>query len=371
MNILPFIAKHPDFELVPSPDLFFSSVNFDYTEFDQSGFYRRVDSPHYYIYQIKKKDRQHLGVLAGLDLEDYKKGKVLKHEHTIESKKQETIQKTLKRGAMIKPILLGYPNRKKINSLLSKYIQSNKPLIDTTIKKNNEIHQIWKISDPKTSKSLAEHFSIIDHVYIADGHHRSATMEILSRQKIDLLNTKQIYCALFPFEDLDIHAYNRVIDYEPTLKKTHFIAKLSQYCDITILEKYKIWPKKEREFVLLMNYEYYYLRWKKNLLQKEKNKLITDSYLFNKYIMNNILNITDVRHNPNITYIRGTKGPEGVMDAVQKTEFRLGFILHPLAKRTFIRTAYNGNILPPKSTWFEPRMRNGILVMDLTHKTRK
>ena len=135
MRIYPFKAKHPKFNLIPSPDLFFSTVNYDYSEFDASGFYQTEKRNYIYIYQIEKKETKHLGVLAALDVEDYRSGHVLKHEHTIDSKKQDTIQKTLHREAMIKPILLGYPNRKRLRNLLLKYINSNQPYIETKINK--------------------------------------------------------------------------------------------------------------------------------------------------------------------------------------------------------------------------------------------
>ncbi len=365
MHIKPFKAKYPNFDLIPSPDLFFSTVNFDYAEFENSGFYKNADKEHIYIYRISKTNQSQLGVYAALDIEDYRKGAVLKHEHTIESKTQETIQKTLRRSAMIKPILLGYPNRKRIKNILVKYIESHPPMIDTRIKKSGEKHQIWKVEKTQSAKKIMDAFGQIDHVYIADGHHRSATMDILNRQGYSELNTDHIYCAMFPFEDLDIHAYNRVVDYNPTIKKTHIIARLSAHFEIDILDKYKIWPQAQHEIILLMNYEYYRLRWKKELLKIEKPHTL-DTYLFNKYVISGIFDIADVRSDPRISYIRGTKGPQGVMEQVQKAEYRMGFVLYPLSKSDFVRTAYHGNVLPPKSTWFEPRMRNGMLVMDLS-----
>ncbi len=369
MEIFPFQAWYPNFDLIASPDSFFASVKEEYVTYKQSGFFNQLKEKNLFFYQIKSYNRTYTGLIACTNVQEYENGCILKHESTLSAKEQKMIQLFMQRKAIVKPILLAYPSVKDINDLIFEYIRAHTPLFTTFFEQEQQEHFLWKVSDDLIIQKIKNCFQQkIKFTYIADGHHRTTTMTLLNQRlknNLEYGDYNQLMVALFGSDQLDILEYNRVIEGLNECSPTVFIAKLSQVFDIRILKRPEK-PVKKHEITLFINREWYKLTWKQSVLMEfAREKAILDVALLNKKVIKEILDIEDVRFDQRIHYIAGTKGLEGMQEATIKSKNRIGFYLYPVQLSELMALADMRQLLPPKSTWFEPRIKNGLLVKSL------
>ena len=366
MRIRPFQAIYPNFDIIASIDSFFKTVKYDYRQYEESGFFQKASDDAVYIYQIQTRIGKHRGIVATVDIEDYTEGNILKHEDTLSTKEQSMMNLLLERKAMIKPVLLSYPGKESINTVIEDTINNN-PLYRIRFENNGDVHQVWKITNGQTISKLQKAFKTVKKTYIADGHHRCSTSARLhsnAHVTHPNLNFSQLLSVFFSFDQLIIHDYNRVIEILNEITPTALIAEISKYCDIKRKVK-PFRPKRKHELSLFINREWYKLKWKKKVLNKyNKEGIVLDSSLVNDLIMTRIMKIEDVRSDKRITYIEGTKKADGIRDACIKNENRIGLGLYPVSIAEFQELSDNGIMLPPKSTWFEPRIKNGMISQD-------
>ncbi|MBK9255151.1 MAG: DUF1015 domain-containing protein [Saprospiraceae bacterium] len=366
MNITPFYASYPNKALIASPESFFTDVSKEYLNFKKSGFFLKNEIPGIYIYEIKSNQQTYTGIITGNDISDYEKGKILGHENTIASKEQEMLQLTLLRKAMIKPVLLGYDSPPEIDSFIEDFKATENVFMEFSLPQVNEQHSVWLIRSNEKIKELKSLFN--KHVpcaYIADGHHRTSTAVKLLKGNYLQDNPDQIsiLAAYFPFRDLKIFEYNRVVDVLAGITPTRFIALLSTYTDIKPM-KNKRKASGKFEMTMFMRKEWFSLKWKKKIIQKFTQGHLLDVELFNYYILGKILKIDDVRTNAKIKYVDGTIGPDAIQNVVNSNDHLVGFCLYPVSVEEIKTVSSANEVLPPKSTWFEPRMKNGILVKE-------
>ena len=208
----------------------------------------------------------------------------------------------------------------------------------------------------------------IPETYIADGHHRSAASALLYsriKKKKKINPYEDLLCAFFQEDQLEIYDYNRIVDASGDITITQFMAKLSQVFDFEILNK-PAKPKRKHEIVMFVYKEWFLLKWKPEILKKYKNqKIILDARLLDEHVLKNILGIKDVKTDTRIKYVSGTIGIEAIRTKTLKSESKVGFCLYPAQMSDLLTTADEGGVMPPKSTWFEPRMKNGLIVQEL------
>lgn len=365
MQILPFKADYPNKALIASPESFFRDVSREYINFRNSGFFLRCNVPAIYIYEISANKHVYTGIVTGNDVSDYEQNHILGHEDTIASKEQAMLQLTLLRRAMIKPVLLGYDHSPEIDAFTDQYKSQQKVFFEILLPEAGELHRYWQVSDQENISALKKLFA--DHIpeaYIADGHHRTSTaVRLLKDQYLsDTEERISVLAAYFPFRDLEIFEFNRVVDVLSSMSPAVFIARLSKYLRITPVKSAKK-PAKKHTITMYLGKEWFTLEWKGNLFTKSGEKDETlDTELFNTYILQKILKIKDVRTESKIIYTEGMSGTEGIQNIVQTNEHYVGFCLYPLTKEEMKAASKAGKNLPPKSTWFEPRMKNGLLV---------
>jgi len=369
MHIKPFKAIFPNLEYVTSNDSFFGSVKEDYPEYANSGFFNKSDIPAIYIYKIKGEDRQYTGIISSTKIEDYLDGLIKKHEFTIAAKEQRQLQLLLRRKAIVKPILLTYPDVPEINDLTQYIIDNERPIFDIEFEEERTQHLIWAVSNPELSYLFQDLFDKhIPYAYIADGHHRTSTNALLY-QRAKTPEQKEKYntllSAFFPASQIDIYDFNRVVDLDDDISLSYFMARLSAIFDITSLDG----PQKPRgkfEITLHLNkQECYRLEWKTEILEQYKQEdVLLDCALLDEWVLKGILQIVDLKENLQINYVQGPKGLEGVLKKVQKSERSIGFCLYPVQFEEMVTLVSSGKVLPPKSTWFEPRMKNGLVVLE-------
>ncbi len=360
MQLLPFRATLPRLEFVTSPQAFFDSVKEDYIELAESGFFATEAQDGFFIYQIEKNAKLYTGIIAMIDMAKHNSEEVIPHEKTLAKKEQRQITLLLKRKATVKPILLTYPPVDQI-SFLQHQLSQDQPHVSVYFQDQQEKHSLWAIYDTPSQQQIHDLFErLVPKTFIADGHHRCATAKRLSNGKQNSPFSK-VLCGLFPSTELEIHDFNRVIDAFTDCSPTYFMARLSQYCDIKPLEAaYK--PSQKHELVLLVQKEWYQLRWKPFILdQVGYQGDVLDTQLINDIILHQILGIRNVSSNPRVRYIEGPKGLQGIYQATQEKPYRIGLAMYPIQAEELFRLTSGKTILPAKSTWFEPRLKNGIV----------
>ncbi len=368
MHIVPFKAIFPNLDYLQSVDGFFSTVKEDYPEYMESGFFSRTEKEAIYLYQIRRQNRQFTGVICSSKIEDYLNGFIKKHEFTIASKEQRQLHLLLRRKAIVKPILLTYPDVPEIEDLIQNILSNYEPDFNIEFSEEGAHHLIWTVTHPDLIATFQDLFE--KHVpfsYIADGHHRTSTSALLynraktpeQRQKYNAL-----LCAFFPASQIDIYDFNRVVELDD-MSMSSFLVQLSAVFDMKPIEKAR---KPEGKFEIIMHIapdEWYSLKWKVKILElyKDKNVLL-DCALLDEWVLKGILNMENLKENLLISYVEGPKDLQGIEKKVRKNNQAIGFSLYPVHFDEMVALVDQGEVLPPKSTWFEPRMKNGLVVLE-------
>ncbi len=366
MKIYPFKGSHPKVELITSPGSFFSNIKHQYREYKENNIYEDLSKESFFVYQIKSGKLNHLGLLTLTDVKDMSTGKVLKHEKTLAAKEQQMMHLLLQRKAFVKPVLLGFHSNKKIDGLMKK-AKRKKPLIKFSIDNTKEEHSIWQVSNPEQIDMIQKHFAKIKKAYIGDGHHRSTTVKLLSESKqigAEALKYKSLYTAYFPFDQLKICDYNRVVDINEILPLSEFIIGLSKYFELEPIDG-PLRPKKKHHLTFFIDGKWYKAKWKVKYIDKKKGKVLLDSALVNKHVFGSVLGIEDVRVDTRISYFGGTQPLTKIESSVKKKDIGIGICIPPVTVKELTALADKKQTLPPKSTWFLPRLKSGIVTKDL------
>ena len=369
MHLFPFKAIYPNLDLIASPDTFFANVRVEYPTYRKHGFFRECKDESLYIYRIVDPSRNYTGIVTCVSIHDYLNGMIKRHENTLPPKEQQQTELLLARKAVVKPVLLTYHPVEAIYAFSEDLILSQKPFFEIYFEADKQLHQFWNVADPNQIfllKALFEQY--VPTSYIADGHHRTSTLahmyEVSKGGPMESAYDR-ILCAFFPSSELEIMDYNRVVEGLEDISFTTFMAQLSQIMDIEVLTKPSR-PREKHEMVMFINQEWFRLQWRRRLMESfQGDEVLLDVQLLNELILEKILGISDVRTDERVKYIEGRQGIKGVSERVGKDINRVGFFLYPVSMDDFMRIADEDQILPPKSTYFEPRMRNGVLVQGI------
>ncbi len=366
MHILPFKALYPNMELIPAPEYFFATVREEFPEYHKSGFFRKAPAAGFYIYQIECAHRHYWGLVACVDLRDYAEGAIRKHEQTIADHEQKQMQLVLHRNASVKPVLLTYPHRPTIRQWLEQQAGSSLPMLEVHFEQEQQHHRIWAVHQSENLQTIRTLFlEQVPVAYIADGHHRLATAALV-HEKLDTTYDKEKYgvliAAFFSTAELEILDFNRVVYALEDMDVATFVAKLSQVFDIEILEVAQR-PGCKHELTMFLHGHWYRLSWRAHVLaQSASGAGMLDAALLNDWVLKRILGIENVRNDPRIDYVEGPRGLEGLRKRALRDDRNAAFALYPIQIEDLLALADMGEVLPPKSTWFEPRMKNGMLV---------
>jgi uncharacterized protein (DUF1015 family) len=365
MRIHPFQALYPNFDFIASPDSFCEDAKFAFKEFKQHGFFEKSAQDALYIYQIEARGRKHTGIIGLNEIADFTEGHIKKHEKTLSEKEQQQMQLFLKWDAVLKPVLLAYKPVPEIQEWLKAFIKKHKPLYATTFEKDGQTHRMWAITDGNEVKYLQNIFEQqVKRCYIADGHHRTTTVALLNERLSEKRNDfdfAHLFSAWFSSDELQILDFNRVIDALEDISISRFIISLAEVCDLKVLDE-PTKPKRKHEMTMCLEGEWYQLSWRKEVLAKYKKQITLDAELLNELIISNILDIKDVRNDTRIAYVEGAKGTAGMIKEAGKNKSKVGFMLYPVTFEDMMQMADKDLSLPPKSTYFEPRIKSAMLV---------
>ena len=338
-----------------------------YLEFKEEQVFIQDDKACFYAYQIiNREGEKFLGIIAAASAEDYEKNIIKKHEDTI-SEKEETFKEYLKTvGFNAEPVLLTYPDNNIIKETLTLISKERAEYEFTTTYRDT--HYLWKIEDEATITLLQNEFDNMDCLYIADGHHRSASSYLLSKdlEKENKGNTshKFFMSYLIPESDLRIYEFNRLLKDLNGLSKEEFLIKLDEWYRIENRGQEYYKPSKPHHFSMYLEGEFYSLYLRKTQYNFENALEELDAQLLYKTILQPILGIEDLRTDTRIEYSDGKKDIVFLKSKVDSGEFKVGFGLYPASTEQMKKIADQNLTMPPKSTFISPKLRSGITIYE-------
>jgi uncharacterized protein (DUF1015 family) len=369
MQIYPLPLLLPELDLIPSLSEVCTNAKDDFRAYVDRGWYRETAEAGFYIYRIEDKGRQHTGILALNDVADYKNGHIKKHEKTLAAREAEYHLLLRDWQAVIKPVLMTYPAQPVVSDWMAEYTRNHNPDFTAEFGKDHEQHFLWAVTGAEDIRTLQQLFAtVIPDVYIADGHHRTSTIANFSdRPEIvaEKLDFSRIFCAFFADDQLDILGYHRVLSVETPDGAVGLIAQLETHFHLKKLEAPRL-PAHKRELVVIAGDAV----WSLDLsATAEEASHVLDATLLNDLILSNLAGIEDPRKDKRIMYSEGAKGITGVKTIIADAPAsRVGFLLFPVAFSDLFYISDQGESLPPKSTWFEPRIKSGLTVQSLVVK---
>ena len=341
----------------------FKSVRTRYEEFKHEEILNQEDVPVFYLYEIQSKNQVYSGIIAGTAVEDYQNNVIKKHEDTLEYRVEYFKDYLHQTGFNTEPVLITYPE----NLALKKWISSRKHKRPVYLfsSLNKEKHTLWRINDEAEINWLQQQFAGMDSLYIADGHHRSASAELLYEQDKASGNENINYFMSFLIceTDLKIYEYNRIIRDLNGQTKKQFLTALAK--DFTVENKHmELWkPEEKYQFGMYLDGEFYALKLKDTNFNSVREAL--DAQILYNKVLEPLLAIHDLRNDERIEYIPGSRPITAIKEIIDSGDYQVGFILFPASIQEIKVLADNNLIMPPKSTYIEPKFRSGLVVYEL------
>jgi uncharacterized protein (DUF1015 family) len=343
----------------------FKAVANKYQDFKQELILVEEKQPVFYLYEIQSKEQTFTGIIAGTSIKDYQEDVIKKHEDTLQYRVELFKDYLHQTNFNTEPVLITYPDSVEINTFIA-FQKKNKPEYEYSTT-NKEKHILWKIDTQSETDWLTEHFENIPNLYIADGHHRSASAELLYEQNKHLGNENLNYFMSFLIAEsnVKIYEFNRLIRDLNGLNKENFIKKLSNNFIIKVKDQ-EIWkPQNKFEFGMYLDGSFYALFYKhENHINNSVLDNLDAQILYDKVLFP-ILGIEDLRNDDRIDYIPGKQSISVIKDLIDEGAFEVGFMLYPSDINEIKALADNHLIMPPKSTYIEPKFRSGLLVYEL------
>lgn len=342
----------------------FKMVAHKYHDFKTENILITENEVAFFVYEIQSPTRKFTGIIAGTSIEDYQNNTIKKHEDTLQYRVELFKDYLHQTGFNTEPVLITYPDNSEINNWLD--IQKKHPKLYEFSTTNKEKHTLWKVDSEEDINWLQAQFENIGSVYIADGHHRSASAELLYEQDKSSGNKNLNYFMSFLIAEsnVKIYEYNRIISDLNNHSKESFLADLSK--DFWVKNKgQELWkPTQKFQFGMYLEGEFYNLTLKdensfKNVLER------LDAQILYEKVLHPILNITDLRNDERIDYIPGNQSIVTIKEVVDEGEFEVGFMLFPADIAEIKALADNNLIMPPKSTYIEPKFRSGLVIYEI------
>lgn len=318
--------------------------------------------PCYYIYQLVMNGRSQTGLVCGSSVKDYEKDVIKKHEYTRPEKENDRINHIKITGAQTGNVFLAYRDVDEMNELIAKWKADKSPIYDFVADDGIQ-HSVWIVNDDKVIQSITNIFKKqVPNTYIADGHHRAASAAKVNKALGEEATLESMYflTTLFPAKQLHILDYNRVVKDLNGLSLSELIEKLKTDFEVKLMGKEVVKPTALHIFGMYVAGNWYQLSAKEGTYNNDPIGVLDVSVLSNN-ILDKHLGIKDQRTDKRIDFVGGIRGLKELEKRVDSGEMQIAFSLYPVTMDQLFDIADSGNVMPPKSTWFEPKLRDGLL----------
>ncbi len=350
-----------------------------FAKFQEKGWLVQDEKEHYYIYAQTSclpangnKTKTQFGIVVGAYSGDYQTGVIKKHELTRADKEEDRMKHVRVNDANIEPVFFAYPDNEVLLKLIDKYAKTT-PEYDFVAPIDGFGHQLWVVSDDADIKTITDEFAKMPNLYIADGHHRSAAAALVGAERAkqnpnhrgdEEYNYFMAVC--FPASQLTILDYNRVIKDLNGLTPAEFIKVLEKNFMVEKKGSAEYRAQELHEFSLYLEGEWYSLKAKPGTYDENDPIGVLDVSISSKLILDEILGIKDLRRDKRIDFVGGLRGLGELKRRVDSGEMKVALALYPVTMQQIMDIADSGNIMPPKATWFEPKLRSGLVIHKLS-----
>ncbi len=339
--------------------------------FREKGWLVQDQEEYLYIYAQTMNGKTQYGLVGCAGVEDYMQNVIKKHELTRPDKEEDRMKHVRETNANMEPVFFSYPAKAEIDEIVSQYVKNNVPVYDFTAD-DGFGHHFWVVSDKTLIDRLITLFAELPATYVADGHHRTAAAALVGNEKRKN-NPKHrgdeeynyFLAVHFPDNQLTIIDYNRVVKDLNGHTIQSFIEKLKNSFEVEHRgsEIYK--PDRLHNLSMYLDGSWYSLTAKPNTFDDNDPIGVLDVTILTNQVLTPLLNITDLRRSKRIDFVGGIRGLEELKRRVDSGEMKVAFALYPVSMQQLINIADSGNIMPPKTTWFEPKLRSGLIVHTL------
>ncbi|MDE6199573.1 MAG: DUF1015 domain-containing protein [Muribaculaceae bacterium] len=342
----------------------------NFNNFQQQGWLVQDDEDKYYIYAQTMDGRTQYGFVIAANVEDYMTGKIKKHELTRRDKEEDRMKHVRINNANIEPVFFAFPDNEALENIIRE-VTAGEPEYDF-VAPDGFGHHFWVISDKEMIKTITDQFAKMPSLYIADGHHRTAAAALVGNEKAqnnpDHRGDEEynyFLAVAFPASHLKIIDYNRVVKDLNGLTDDQFIEKLKANFDVVDMGTEIYRPARLHNFSLYLGGHWYSLTPNEGTYNDNDPIGCLDVTVSSDLILRDILGITDLRSDKRIDFVGGIRGLGELKQRVDSGEMKVALALYPVSMKQLIDIADTGNIMPPKTTWFEPKLRSGLVIHKL------
>ena len=345
-----------------------------FQKFQDKGWLIQDKDEHYYIYAQTMNGKTQYGLVIGAYVEDYMNGVIKKHELTRRDKEEDRMKHVRVNNANMEPVFFAYPDNEVLDKLIMRYVANCQPEYDFIAPIDGFGHKLWVISDATDIATITEEFRKMPALYIADGHHRSAAAALVGAEKAKQNPSHKgdeeynyFMAVAFQASQLTILDYNRVVKDLNGRTPEEFLAALAEDFDIECQGKERVHPSRKHQFSLYLDGYWYLLTLHDGLADDSDPIGGLDVSVSSNLILDKLLNIKDLRSDKRIDFVGGLRGYEELERRVDSGEMKMALALYPVSMQEIMNIADSGKIMPPKATWFEPKLRSGLVIHKLSN----
>ncbi len=364
----------PEIDFAPgtdehAPEVYDKAVE-NFAAFRRNGWLVQDEQEHYYIYAQTMNGRTQYGIVVAAFVDDYMEGRIKKHELTRRDKEEDRMKHVRINNANIEPVFFAFPDNEALEEVI-RTVAAGEPEYDFTAP-DGFGHHFWVVKDPAITAKITEEFAKIPYLYIADGHHRSAAAALVGNEKARLNPDHKgdeeynyFLAVAFPASHLKIIDYNRVVRDLNGLSPEEFLERLEHKFVVVDKGTETYTPEALHNFALYLEGHWYSLTARPGTYNDSDPIGVLDVTISSDLILRDIIGITDLRSDKRIDFVGGIRGLGELKQRVDSGEMAFALALYPVSMEQLMNIADTGNIMPPKTTWFEPKLRSGLVIHSL------
>ena len=369
-SLLHIIKPEIDFADEHSDEVYARAVE-NFQTWRKKGWLVQDDTEKYYVYAQTMDGRTQYGLVAACHFDDYLQGKIKKHELTRPDKEEDRMVHVRIQNANVEPVFFSYPANREMDQIIDGIVTTHEPVYDF-VAADGFGHRFWVIDDEAIQKRITEIFADIPALYVADGHHRTAAAARVGQEKMsqnpDHTGNEE-YCfflaVIFPDNQLKIIDYNRLVKDLNGLTTTQLLDALTEHFEVKKCGAEIYHPDRLHNFAMYLDGAWYSLTAKPGTYDDNDPIGVLDVTILSNLVLDKLLGIKDLRTDKRIDFVGGIRGLGELQRRVDSGEMQVAFALYPVSMKQLIDIADSGNIMPPKTTWFEPKLRSGLVIHSL------